>query len=71
MVTDCHLKLLVDEQHSLQLSEDELKQIQNDVHNKQIFLIVDESTLSGTQYLNILVGRLDTPHVSICMTVNL
>ena len=29
-----------------------------------IFFIVDESTLSGTQYLNILVGRLETPHVS-------
>ena len=32
-------------------------------HDKQIFLVVDESTLSGTQYLNILVGSLDTPHV--------
>ena len=31
---------------------------------KQIFVIVDESTLSGTQYLNILVGSLETPHVS-------
>ena len=28
------------------------------------FLIVDESTLSGTQYLNILVGSLETPHIS-------
>ena len=33
---------------ALQLSEDELKRIQNAVHDKQIFLIVDESTLSGT-----------------------
>ena len=49
---------------ALQLSEDELKRIRNAVHNKQIFLIVDESTLSGTQYLNILVGSLETPHVS-------
>ena len=31
---------------------------------KQIFLIVDESTLSGTQYLNIITGSLETPHVS-------
>ena len=54
LVTDCHLKLLVDEQH----------QIQNAVHDKQIFLIVDESTLSGTQYLSILVGSLETPRVS-------
>ena len=47
-----------------QLSEDELKQIRNAVHDKQIFLIVDESILSGTQYSNILVGSLETPHVS-------
>ena len=31
---------------------------------KQIFLIVDESTLFGTQYLNILMGGLETSHVS-------
>ena len=49
---------------ALQSSEDELKRIRNAVHDKQVFLIVDESTLSGTQYLNILVGSLETPHVS-------
>ena len=49
---------------ALQLSEDELKRIRNAVHDKQIFLIVDESTLSGTQYLNILVGSLETSHVN-------
>ena len=49
---------------ALQLSEDELKRIRNAVHDKQIFLIVDESTVSGTQYLNILVGSLETPQVS-------
>ena len=49
---------------SLQLSEDDLKRIRNAVHDKQIFVIVDESTLSGTQYLNILVGSLETLHVS-------
>ena len=48
----------------LQLSEDKLKRIQNAVHDKQIFLIVDESNVSGTQYLKILVGSLETPHVS-------
>ena len=47
-----------------QLSEDELKQIRIAVHDRQIFLIVDESILSGTQYMNILVGSLETPHVS-------
>ena len=49
---------------ALLLSEDELKRIRNVVHDKHIFVIVDESTLSGTQYLNILVGSLETPHVS-------
>ena len=49
---------------ALQLSEDELKRIRNAVHDKQIFVIVDESILSGTQYLSILVGSLETPHVS-------
>ena len=47
-----------------QLSEDELKRIRNAAYEKQIFLIVHESTLSGTQYLNILVGNLETSHVS-------
>ena len=51
-------------QTALQLSENELKRIRNAVHDKHIFRIVDESTLSGTKYLNILVGSLETPHVS-------
>ena len=46
------------------MSEDELKRIRSPVHDKEIFLIVDESTLSGTQYLNILVESLETPHNS-------
>ena len=49
---------------ALQLCDDELKRIRYAVHDKQIFLIVDESTLSGTQYLNILVGSFETPQVS-------
>ena len=49
---------------ALQLSEDELKQIRNAVHDKQIFLVVDKSTLFGTQYLNILMGTVETPYVS-------
>ena len=49
---------------ALQLSDDELKRIRNLVHDKQTFFIVDESTLSGTQYLIILMGSLETPHVS-------
>ena len=51
-------------QTALQLSEDELNRIRNAVHDKQIFLMVNESTLSGMQYLNIRVGSLETPHVS-------
>ena len=49
---------------ALQLSKDELKRIGNSVHDKQILVIVDKSAVSGTQYLNILVGSLGTPHVS-------
>ena len=49
---------------ALQLSEDELKRIRNAVYDKRIFVVVEESTLSGTQYLKILVGSLETPHVS-------
>ena len=48
----------------MQLSEDELKRIRNAVHDKQFFLVVNEGTTSGTQYLNILVKNLEIPHVS-------
>ena len=48
----------------LQLSVDELQQIRNAVHYKQIFLVVDESTPSKIQYLNILVGNLKTFHIT-------
>ena len=48
----------------LQLSADELERIRNDDHEKQIFLVADESTLSGIPYLNILVGSLETSHLS-------
>ena len=48
---------------ALQLCKDELKRIRNAVHDKHIFLNVDESTLSGSQYLNILVGSHEAPHV--------
>ena len=47
----------------LKFGSDELQRIRNAVDDKLIFLVVDESNLSGTQYLNILVGALETPHV--------
>ena len=49
-----------------QLSADELERIRKAVHHEQIFLVLHESTLSGKQYLNILIGSLATPHVSYC-----
>ena len=49
---------------ALQLSEDELKRIRNAVHDKQFSLIIDESTLSGTQLEYSCVESLETPHVS-------
>ena len=56
---------------ALQLSEDVLKRIRNAVDDKQIFLIVDKSTLSGAQNLNILLEALKHHTSIICMTVNL
>ena len=67
-VNDKHVKnLFHDLGHSLphettcrkivmQLRADELERIRNTVHGERIFLVVDESSLSGIQYLNILVG---------------
>ena len=34
------------------------------MRDKGIFLVVNESTPSGTQHLNILIGSLEAPHVS-------
>ena len=48
----------------LQLNTNELQRIRNVVHDTQSLLVVDESTQSGIQYLNILVGILKIPHVS-------
>ena len=48
----------------LQLSASQLQQMRNAAQHKQIFLVVDESTLSGIQYLNSLFGSIETPHVS-------
>ena len=48
----------------LQLSADDLQQIRNAMYHKQIFQVVDETTLSDIQYTNIFVGSLETPHVS-------
>ena len=46
----------------LKLGAEELQCIRNAINDKLIFLVVDESTLSSTQFLNILVGTLDMPH---------
>ena len=55
-----------------QLSTDELQRIRNAVHDKQIFLVVDESNLFGIQYLNILVENSEKYlTLVICTTVNL
>ena len=49
----------------LQLSADELQRTRNALYDKQIFLVVDESILSGTLYLNTQFGSLETSHVSV------
>ena len=48
----------------LQLRADESQRIRKAVQDKQIFSVVDESTLSGIQNINILAGSLETPHGS-------
>ena len=48
----------------LKLGSDELQRIRTAVDDKMIFLLVAESYSSGAQYLNILVGALETPHIS-------
>ena len=42
----------------LQLSAGEFQGIRNSIQDKQFFLVVNESSLSGIQYFNILVGCL-------------
>ena len=37
------------------LGADELQRIRNTVNDKLVFLVFDENTLFGTQYLNILI----------------
>ena len=48
----------------LHLSAIEILRIRNAVHEKQIFLVADQTIPSGIQYLNILAGSQETPHVS-------
>ena len=38
--------------------------MRNAIRDKPIFLLVDESNLSGIQCLNVLVGNLETSHIS-------
>ena len=45
--------------------------MRNAIHDNQIFLVVDERTLSGIQNLNIFVGSLEYLTSVICMTGNL
>ena len=47
----------------IQCLSKKLQWIRNTVHDKQIFLVVHESTLFGIKYLNVLVGSLEKPYV--------
>ena len=62
LVTDCYMKLLV--KNGAAISAGKLQRIRNAVHAQQIFLVVDDSILSGIQYLNMFVGNLETPHAT-------
>ena len=47
----------------LQLTAHELQRMRNAVHDKQLFPVLDESTLSAIQYSCNLVGSIGTRHV--------
>ena len=49
----------------MQLSTDKLQLIKNAIHNKQIFTDIIKSSASVMQYINILVGSLETSHVNL------
>ena len=41
------------------MGEKEIDRVKNSMHEQKIFLVVDESEISGIKYLNVLVGLLD------------
>lgn len=43
------------------LADKEKDRVKDIVRNKQIFLEIDESEVSGTKYVNVLIGTLDNP----------
>ena len=44
-----------------EMGERKIDRVKNLIHVQKIFLVVDESEISGINYLNVLVGLLDEP----------
>ena len=44
-----------------EMGEREIDRVKNLIHEQKIFLVVDESEISGIKYLNVLIGLLDEP----------
>ena len=44
-----------------EMGEREIDRVKNLIHEQKIFLVGDESEISGIKYLNVLVGLLDEP----------
>ena len=44
-----------------EMGEREIDRVNNLIHKQKIFLVVDESEITGIKYLNVLVGLLDEP----------
>ena len=44
-----------------EIGEKEIDRVKNLIHEQKIFLVVNESEISGIKYLNVLVGLLDEP----------
>ena len=44
-----------------EIGEREIDRVKNLIHEQKIFLVADESEISGIKYLNVLVGLLDEP----------
>lgn len=47
-----------------QLSQEAFDEVRKKLSNKKIFLMVDESEVSGAKFVNVLVGSLDNPHIT-------
>ena len=53
-------------EHVDKLAVDEKQRLEKRLHNKNTFLVVDESEINGSKYLNILIGDTAVPKTTVC-----